>query len=117
MPPKPASNLLPTASDMLPKSAKVIRLLPRSAKAKQAKAPTRITKATVGKLVCPSGQGRKRLSTGMTRFQASGCGSIHQDARSGFSSTVMQGGERGGTLSDRHPQSTLRRRASLLVTC
>jgi hypothetical protein len=56
MPLKPASDLLPTASGMFPKSARVIRLLPRPVKAKQAKAPTRITKATVGKLVCPSGQ-------------------------------------------------------------
>ena len=55
MPLEPASDLLPTASDVLPKSAKVIRL-PRTAKAKQAAVPTRITKATIGKLACPPGQ-------------------------------------------------------------
>lgn len=52
---KPASDLLPTASGVLPISAKVIRL-PRPAKARQASVPTRITKATVGKLACPPGQ-------------------------------------------------------------
>jgi len=55
MPLKPASDLLPTASDVLPKSAKIIRL-PRPAKARRAAVPTRITKATVGKLACPPGQ-------------------------------------------------------------
>jgi integrase len=54
MPLKSASDLLPTASDVLPKSAKVIRL-PRPAKARQA-AVIRITKATIGKLACPPGQ-------------------------------------------------------------
>jgi integrase len=52
---KPASDLLPIASDVLPKSAKVIRL-PRPSKARQAPVPTRITKATIGKLACPPGQ-------------------------------------------------------------
>ena len=52
---KPASDLLPTASDVLPKSATVIQL-PRPKTAKHAAVPTRITKATIGKLVCPPGQ-------------------------------------------------------------
>jgi integrase len=54
MPLKLASDLLPTASDVLPKSAKVIRL-PQS-KARQTVLQARITKATVGKLTCPPGQ-------------------------------------------------------------
>ena len=53
MPLKLASDLLPAASDALPNSAKIIRL-PRPAQARQT--PTRITKATVGRLVCPAGQ-------------------------------------------------------------
>lgn len=55
MPLKPASDLLPTASDVLPKSATVIQL-PRPKTAKHAAAPTRITKSTIGKLACPPGQ-------------------------------------------------------------
>ncbi|WP_441253497.1 tyrosine-type recombinase/integrase [Bradyrhizobium sp. 613_E4_N2_2] len=52
---EPASDLLPAASDVLPKSAQVIRL-PRSERATKPGAPTRITKATIGKLTCPLGQ-------------------------------------------------------------
>jgi integrase len=52
---KLASELLPAASDVLPKSAKVIQL-PRPAKAKDAAGATRLTKTTVGKLVCPPGR-------------------------------------------------------------
>jgi hypothetical protein len=55
MPLKLASDLLPTASDVLPKSPKSIRL-PQPAKASRAGLHTRITKATVGKLTCPPGQ-------------------------------------------------------------
>lgn len=50
---KPASNSLPSASDLLPNSPRVIRLTniyePATAK-------MRITKATVGKMVCPPGK-------------------------------------------------------------
>lgn len=52
---KPASDLLPAASDVLPKTAQVIRL-PRRERATKPGAPTRITKATIGKLTCPPGQ-------------------------------------------------------------
>jgi integrase len=52
---KPASDLVPTASGVLPKSAQVIQL-PRSERATKSGAPTRITKATIGKLTCPPGQ-------------------------------------------------------------
>ena len=54
MPLKFASDLLPTASDVLPNSAKVVRLT-RPAKARQA-AATRITKTTLGRLTCPPGE-------------------------------------------------------------
>jgi integrase len=51
----PASDLLPTASGVLPKSATIIQP-PRPTKAGHAAAPIRITKTMVGKLVCPLGQ-------------------------------------------------------------
>ena len=114
MPLELASDLLPTASDVLPKSAKVIRLH-RTAKAKQAAAPTRITKAK--SISSPALRGRKKRFIGMGRFRASGCGSIHPAERLGSSSTVMQGDARGGTLSDRRRLSTLQRPASSPVTC
>lgn len=52
---KPASDLLPAASDVLPKWAQVIRL-PRNERTAKPRGPTRITKATIGKLTCPLGQ-------------------------------------------------------------
>jgi integrase len=52
---KPASDVLPTASDVLPKSATIIQL-PRPMRAGHATPPIRITKTMVGKLACPAGQ-------------------------------------------------------------
>jgi hypothetical protein len=50
---KTSPVLLPTASDLLPNN---VILLRAPAKAARSETPTRLTKATVGKLVCPNGQ-------------------------------------------------------------